>query len=228
VFAPDALTCGIGETAMIMVFLSSLAIGFSGSMMPGPLLTYTIRQALNHGPISGFIIIAGHALLELLLIVLIFLGFDMILQSDAAQTIIGIGGGLLLVYMGGRMIFDAIKKRIKIEIDGKRANSKNMVFSGMAISAANPYFIIWWAVIGLGLLLQAYQKYAVWGIIVFYIGHILADFIWYGLVSVVIGKTRKFIKEKPYRIIIMVLGGLLIYFGVSFFYFGVTNRVILY
>jgi threonine/homoserine/homoserine lactone efflux protein len=213
---------------MIMVFLSALAVGFSGSMMPGPLLTYTIRQALNHGPLSGFIIITGHAILELLLIILIFLGFDIILQSTATQTIIGIVGGLLLIYMGGRMIYDALKKRIKIELDAQKTKSKNMVLSGMAISAANPYFIIWWAVIGLGLLLQAYQTFGIMGIVIFYIGHITADFIWYGLVSVVIGKTRKFIKEKPYRIIIAVLGGVLIYFGISFFYYGITNQVILY
>lgn len=213
---------------MIMVFLSALAIGFSGAMMPGPLLTYTIRQALNHGPSSGFIIIAGHALLELFLIILIFWGFDIIFQSAAAQTLIGIIGGLLLVYMGGRMIFDALKKRIKIECDAKAANSKNMVLSGVAISAVNPYFIIWWAVIGLGLLLQAYQMFGIWGILVFYIGHVAADFIWYGLISVLIGKTRKFIKQKPYRIIIAILGGLLVYFGISFFYYGITHQVLLY
>ena len=49
---------------MAMIFLSAMAVAFSGAVMPGPLLTYTIRQALSRGPKSGFVIIIGHALLE--------------------------------------------------------------------------------------------------------------------------------------------------------------------
>ncbi|HHT46215.1 MAG TPA: LysE family transporter [Firmicutes bacterium] len=86
------------------------------------------------------------------------------------------------------------------------------------ISAANPYFLLWWAIIGLGFLLQAYKSFGTSGIIVFYIGHILADFIWYGFISTVVGKTRRFIKENPCRLIIALLGSIVIFFGGSFFY----------
>ena len=65
-------------------------VAFSGAVMPGPLLTYTIQQSLVHGTKSGFIIIIGHALLELLVITLIFLGFDILLQSSIAQIGIGV------------------------------------------------------------------------------------------------------------------------------------------
>ena len=81
---------------MAAILLSSMAVAFSGAVMPGPLLTYTIQQSLTKGGKSGFLIILGHALLELLLIVLIFFGFDMILQSNAAQIAIGLVGGALL------------------------------------------------------------------------------------------------------------------------------------
>jgi len=184
---------------MTLIFLSALAVAFSGAMMPGPLLTYTIRQALNSGPYSGFIIIVGHAVLEAILVILIFLGFDTILQSNSVQISIGIIGGLLLLYMGSDMIYNSFKKSIKIELDDKKTGARNMFLSGIAISAANPYFLLWWAVIGLGFLLQAYKSFGIAGVFLFYIGHILADFIWYGVISLIVGKTRKFIKEKVYR-----------------------------
>ncbi len=203
---------------MIIIFLSALAIAFSGAMMPGPLLTYTIRQSLNNGPRSGFIIIVGHAILEIVLIALIFLGFDIIFQSDPAQIFIGIVGGLLLVYMGFSMIFNALKNKIKIELDTKKSSSKSMFLSGIVISAINPYFLLWWAIIGLGFLLQAYKLFGVAGILIYYTGHILADFIWYGLISIIVGTTRKFINERIYQAIIIVLGCILIYFGGNFFY----------
>jgi threonine/homoserine/homoserine lactone efflux protein len=93
-----------------------------------------------------------------------------------------------------------------------------MFVSGIALSASNPYFLLWWAVVGLGFVMQSYNTMGYVGVAVYYIGHILADFIWYGAVSFIVGKTRKFIKEKPYRIVIIILGALLIFFGGNFVY----------
>ncbi len=202
---------------MIPLFLSALAVGYSGAMMPGSLLTYTIRQSLRAGPKSGFIIIAGHALLELVLITGIFLGLDAVLKSSAAQIAIGLVGGVLLTYMGIDMILKAAKNKVSVAVEAGKGASGSMFVSGIALSATNPYFLLWWALIGLGFLMNAYRDFAILGIVTYYIGHILADFSWYGLISVVVGTTRKFIKEKPYRIILMVLGGLLVYFGIKFF-----------
>jgi threonine/homoserine/homoserine lactone efflux protein len=201
---------------MVAVFLSALGIAFSGAIMPGPVLTYTIRQSLVSGPKAGFVIMVGHAILEILLISLIFLGFGVILQSNAAQIMIGIVGGLLLIYLGGGMITGAIQNKVKIQVDGAGGESRGMVLSGFLISASNPYFLLWWAVIGLGFLLAAYKAFGVPGVAVFYLGHILADFAWYGLISTVIGKTREFINERVYRFVVAGLGAMLVYFGGSF------------
>lgn len=210
---------------MLFLFFSALAVGFSGAMMPGSLLTYTIGQALESGPRSGFIITAGHAVLELFLIIFIFLGFNLVLQSSAAQIGIGLIGGLYLIYMGWDMIYSSAKNKLKLEADQSKSSSRNMFISGMVISAANPYFLLWWAVIGLGFIMQSFSAYAVTGVVIYYLGHITADFIWYGLVSIVVGKTRQFIKEKPYRLIIAALGCLLIYFGSTFVY-GAILKII--
>ena len=200
------------------LFLSALAIGFSGAIMPGPLLTYTIRRSLSDGPRAGFIIAAGHAVLELALIALIFLGFDMVLQSGAAQIGISLVGGGLLIFMGIKMILDAARNRVTVAADTDGARSHGMFLSGIVISAANPYFLIWWAVIGLGYITRAYDSLGFIGVPVYYFGHIAADFIWYGLVSVVVGTTRRFIGQKPYRILIALLGGVLVFFGGTFVY----------
>lgn len=210
---------------MFLIFVSALAVGFSGAMMPGSLLTYTIRQALTAGPKAGFIITLGHALLELALIILIFLGFNMVLKSEAAQFAIGMLGGALLMYMGVDMIAKAAKNKVSVKADEKGSSSKGMFLSGIVISAANPYFLLWWAVVGLGFVMQSYQEMGYIGVGIFYIGHILADFIWYGAISIIIGKTRKFIKEKPYRVIIVILGAALVFFGCRFVYGAIAGLV---
>lgn len=191
--------------------------------MPGSLLTYTIRKALSSGPRAGFIIIIGHALLELLLIIVIFLGFNIVLQSKPAQIAIGIIGGLLLAYMGIDMILGSLKNKISVNTGSNKTSSGSMVVSGLVLSATNPYFLLWWAIVGLGFITQSYASYGATGVTVYYFGHITADIIWYGLVSIIVGTTRKFIREKPYRIIITVLGCLLIFFGLKFVYGAVSS-----
>ncbi len=197
---------------MPILFLSAMTIAFSGAVMPGPLLTYTIKQAFTGGLKSGLTIILGHALLELLLIALIFLGFDIILQSTVAQIAIGIIGGALLGYMGVGMVAGAVRNTVKVNLEGA-SGARGLVASGFFISAMNPYFLLWWAVIGLGFLLAAYQSYGYLGVGIWFIGHISVDFLWYGFIAWLIGKTRRFLDERVYRIIIGVLGALLMYFG---------------
>jgi threonine/homoserine/homoserine lactone efflux protein len=207
---------------MILLFLSAFAVGFSGAVMPGPLMTYTIRKSLSAGPRAGFIIIAGHALLELFLVIVIFLGFDTVLKSEVTQIIIGITGGILLAYMGFDMIHNSSKNKISIQEDGK-SDSKNMVVSSIILTATNPYFILWWAIIGLGFIMQSYESYGAAGVTVYYFGHITADVTWYAFLSILVGTTRKFIKEKTYRIIIICLGCVLVFFGGKFIYGAVTS-----
>ncbi len=50
---------------MIGTFLQSLLIGYSGAVMPGPLLTYNINQSMRVGVRSDLILVAGFTLLEL-------------------------------------------------------------------------------------------------------------------------------------------------------------------
>lgn len=203
---------------MVYLFFSALTVGFSGAMMPGSLLTYTLQQSLKSGARAGILISIGHAVLELGLILLILLGLGAVLQSDVAQAVIGLAGGALLIVMGIQMVLGALRGSVRIKAGDEQNKAKNykLALSGALISAANPYFLLWWAVIGMGFIMKSYAALGLGGVAVYYFGHITADFIWYVSISAVIAKTRTFIKEKPYRVLIACLGGLLIYFGVTF------------
>lgn len=202
---------------MTGIFLSAMAIAISGAVMPGPLLTFTVRQAFSGGLKSGVLIMLGHALLELLLIALIFMGFDILLQSTVTQAIIGAVGGVLLGWMGVGMLLGALGNTLKIETEGT-ASTQSLVASGFLISAMNPYFLLWWAIIGLGFLLSAYQAFGFWGAGVWFAGHIATDFLWYGFLSWLIGKTSRFLDARLYRMMVGGLGVMLVFFGINFFY----------
>lgn len=201
------------------IFIKSFITGFSGAMMPGSLLTYTMEKSMRSGVKAGFLTSLGHALLELVLVILLFLGVGKYLEIPLAQMIIGLLGGTVLIFFGAGMVRDALKGNLSIDMkDPSASNNGAMgtILGSAAVSATNPYFLVWWATAGLGLMMDAHNVLGLTGVVLFYIGHILSDFSWYTFVSFIIGKTRQFINMKTYRIIIAILGAVLIAFGIRF------------
>jgi threonine/homoserine/homoserine lactone efflux protein len=107
----------------------------------------------------------------------------------------------------------------RLELDGNGAAGLNPVAAGVLMSAANPYWLIWWLTIGLGYVMFSMQ-YGLLGVALFYVGHILADFAWYTLVSGAVAQGRRFLSDGLYRGFLAVCGVFLFGFGG---YFGVQG-----
>lgn len=202
---------------MVEVFFQSLLIGYSGAIMPGSLLTYTIDKSIKSGAKSGLLISIGHSILELLLVILILLGVGKYLGTQTAQTVVGLVGGCVLGFFGFSMLKDVFRNKVNIDFkETSESKHANILVAGAVISASNPYFIFWWAAVGLGLIMNAYNFLGLLGVVLFYFGHILADITWYCFISTLISKTRRFISLKVYKGVIIILGICLIAFGLSF------------
>ena len=209
-----------------MLTISAFLIGLSGAMMPGPLLTYVINGSLQKGTIAGPLIMIGHSLLELLLIILLLSGLSNLFASDLFTSIIGITGGTVLFLMAINMIISVKNKEISFEKEIEKDTKINNKFSGFIlpgalISISNPYWIIWWATIGITYLAGAQQQGMI-GISAFFLGHITADFAWYTLVAFIISQGRKLLTDKLYRILIVLFALILILFGGNFLLEGVS------
>lgn len=202
---------------MLQIFLQSVVIGYSGAIMPGTLLTYTLEKSIKAGAKAGLMVAVGHVMLEFILVLLIFLGLGKYLDTPTAQITIGILGGAVLILFGTTMLREIYMGKIGINFKGEGGDRfGNILIGGAIVSATNPYFIVWWAAIGLGLILNAYNTFGLIGVMIFYLGHIISDLTWYGLISALIGKTRNFINLRAYKIIIGILGISLIGFGAKF------------
>ncbi len=201
----------------VEIFIQALLIGYSGAIMPGSLLTYTLNESLKFGAKSGLIISMGHALLEMGLVILIFFGIGDYLSTPIAQLIISISGGLVLVFLGINMIKDSLSDKVGIDLkESSEIHYGNLLAGGALLSASNPYFLVWWATIGLGLIMNAYKYMGILGIALVYFGHITADITWYVFVAALVGKTRSFINPRVYKTIIIILGCCLCGFGIKF------------
>ncbi len=200
----------------ITIFLVSFTIALSGSLMPGPLFAATVCLTTRHGFIAGPMLMAGHAISEAVMVALIVAGTDQFINNPFVIKGISGVGAVILIYFGINMVRSA--RGLCLESDCLQSKSANLVFEGITLSIANPYWSIWWLTIGLGFVLGA-RKTGVIAVAVFFIGHILADILWYCSVAYAVSKSRKFISDKVYRTIIIICGVSLIVFGI---YFGLS------
>ncbi len=204
-------------TTLLTIFASSFVIALSGALMPGPLLTATISESSRHGFIAGPLMIAGHAVLELALVVAFLLGLAPFIQQPLVFAATALFGSVILFRMAFGMFRSLPSLRLSWEGNQKRTN--HPMISGILMSVANPYWIIWWATIGLGYILYSW-RFGFWGIAVFFAGHILADLVWYSLIAAAVAGGRHFLTDHLYRSLIAVCAALLIVFAGYFAYAG--------
>ena len=209
---------------LLVVFGTALLIGFSGAIVPGPLLSVTINESLRRGAVGGLLVVCGHGLLEMLLVIGIASGFNKILALKTVGSVIGVSGGLVLLWFGYSIICN-ISREIDVFKDeegktkGKKEGWHAPVIAGIVTSISNPFWFLWWAAVGTALIVQALSQGTA-GLIAFYSGHILADFIWYMFVTIMVVYSKRFLNEKTYKIILIACGIFLICFGIYFILSG--------
>jgi len=202
------------------IFLSSFIIGLSGAMMPGPVLVATIHGVARRGFVAAPLIVLGHGVLEVALIFGIVKGLDSVLANPAASALIGIFGGVALLWMAGEMMLSVRTATLDVKADTKKgALPSHPVFTGMLTSAVNPYWVLWWATIGLKYVGMS-MKLGTSGLACFYGGHILADLGWYGLVAAGLVLGRKLMTDRAYGVLIALCAAALIWFGAYFAWDG--------
>lgn len=208
---------------LITLFLTSFIVGFSGAMMPGPLLAVTIAETPRKGFRTGPILIGGHALAEIAVVVVLSLGLVALAENETVGRGIAIIGGAMLIFMGAGMIAQLFKKDINQSGEsGSGKKSGRLILDGIITSLSNPYWFVWWATTGSAFLVKS-LKFGAVGPTVFYFGHILSDLVWYSFVSFVIWKGRKFVTGIGYKILIGACALFLVYLGVSFIYDGISG-----
>jgi threonine/homoserine/homoserine lactone efflux protein len=203
---------------LILLFLTSFLIALSGALMPGPMLTVTIADSTQKGFWVGPLVVLGHGLLELALIFLILTGLGPFLSEPHVIGLVGLAGGLVLFWLGISMIRSAGKLKLNFERNPS-APSRSSVLYGILTSLSNPYWTLWWATIGMGYLVSS-LKFGAAGIFFFFVGHILADLVWYSAVSFAVSRGRRLISNTIYQRLIGICGAFLILFGFWFLYFG--------
>jgi len=192
-----------------LFLLSAAGISLSGVMIPGPLTAATIAKGYREQN-AGIFIALGHLVIELPLMVLIYFGFAQFFASPEVKKVIGVAGGLMLLFMGA-MVVRGMGKNLAEAADLPYSS----FVTGIVMTGANPYFFLWWATIGIALIVTA-AAFGIWGLVAFAVVHWSCDLVWEQVVSMSVFRTRHLWTQKVQRIVFGICALALVGFGVWF------------
>lgn len=211
---------------LLALFFQSFLVGFSGAMMPGPLLAVDIAETPRHGWKAGPILSTGHAVAEIAVVVVLSFGLAALAQSDIVASVIGVVGGIALILMGSSMGYETLKNRLSYEVDGaSKSGSHRLAAKGITATLSNPYWFVWWATTGLAFLLKS-QQFGWVGPVVFYFGHIMSDFVWYTAVSLLLWQGKRLLVGRGMKLLMGLCAAFLIYLGCTFIMDGVSGELV--
>ncbi len=197
----------IFEFAVLVIVISA-----SGVMAPGPLFAANVSYGLREGVRAGLKIAIGHTIAELPLVILLGIGVFSFESFPEFRIIVSIFGAVTLFAFAAIQI-RAIVRRKEPSPSNPRQGQK---LTGIVLSALNPFFIIWWLTIGFKLISDAMLVWAFAGILIVFALHIWMDFAWLGMVSFLASKSARILSNRNYKILMMGLSLMLVYFGVTF------------
>jgi len=201
-----------------LTFLASaVVISLSGVMAPGTLTAATIAQG-TRSKNAGALIAIGHAIIEIPLIFLLILGFGIVLKSQKTQIAIGFAGGGVLPLDGH---WDTPTTFEKPDTPPGQATKPALSLRALSLSIGNPYFLLWWATVGLNLALKARALGAL-ALVLFAIVHWLCDLVWLHLLAWTSFKGSALLSPGRQKIVFGICAVALVFFGTKFIYDATT------
>ena len=196
------------EFAVLVIVISA-----SGVMAPGPLFAANVSYGLKEGTRAGIKMAIGHTIVEFPLVILLGVGVFSLEAFPEFRIIISIFGSITLFVFAGIQIRTVFGKKELVSSNLKQSP----LFVGITLSALNPFFLIWWFTIGFKLISDAMLIWAFAGILIVFALHIWMDFAWLGMISFLASKSSRILSNRNYKILMIVLSFMLIYFGITFF-----------
>lgn len=200
----------LATTTLSSFLLTTVAISLSGVLAPGPITAATLASGSRNRH-AGILVGLGHVAVELPLILLLAAGLGTVLKAQAFRMVISLAGGGLLVLMGVQLLV-SLRRGQTAE---KASLQRHPFWIGLALSGANPYFLLWWATVGLTMTSQAMDL----GLLVlalFALVHWLCDFVWLEILSQAGFKGSQLCGRRSQAAISLVCAIVLIAFGAKF------------
>lgn len=204
---------------LLLFLIQVFIISFSGAMQPGAISANAITMGTRNRW-AGALLAIGHVIIELPLIILIIIGIGPIFQKTSTQIVISTAGGTVLLYMAYNMFKSA--GHISNLSAGTRKDKP--VLAGIVFTISNPFFLIWWATLGLALATEA-TELGMYAFVLFAVVHWLVDLLWVTALSLASFHGATLMGPKVQAVIIKICAAAMLFLGLFFIYNAVRLMI---
>ena len=136
---------------MISILITSLLLGLSAGLAPGPLLTLVITETLQQDVKAGIKVAMAPLITDLPIIVISLLLLAKLSNSNLILGIISIAGAIFVFYIAFETI---ISKGIEIKLERTKSQS---LTKGILANALSPHPYLFWITVGSPIMTKAME-----------------------------------------------------------------------
>jgi threonine/homoserine/homoserine lactone efflux protein len=196
-------------------FISAgILLGLSAGLSPGPLLTLVITQTLKHNKKEGIKVAMSPLITDLPIILTAMFILKKVSEFNLILALISFSGGVFLAYLG----IESVRIK-KLNVDQQDLSKSESLKKGIIANFLNPSPYLFWTTVGTPLIFDALQINLITSVlflIAFYT-FLLGSKI---MIAFLTARSKLFINQKIYLIVMKILGIILILFSLIFFYDG--------
>jgi putative LysE/RhtB family amino acid efflux pump len=132
---------------MYAALVTGLGLGLLVAAQVGPLWLLCARSSLRHGFAVGLAIGAGVAVIDFAYATLGAAGAARVLDIPMLRPVLGLVGGGVLIWLGSRTLWSALRVRHGAEADSEVASPRAAFVTALGATASNPATIASWAAV---------------------------------------------------------------------------------
>ena len=200
---------------MAHAFTLGFGLGFLVALQLGPVSLYQIKTTLRNGLAVGLAFAAGIALVDLAYAALGAVGVAPLLTVGPLETILGLLGAAVLVFLGVRTLRSAF--RVRLGEPAAAMSARRGFAVALSMTAANPLTIASWAAI-FSAASAAGAASTLEGAVLLVLGVGLGSATWDVSLATATALVGRFVGDRFLRAVDLVAGVGLVCFGIALAY----------
>jgi threonine/homoserine/homoserine lactone efflux protein len=201
-----------------------ISLSSSGVLAPGPLFFANLAYSTRLDRWSGVKVAYGHTIVELPLIIMLAAGLFTFDVAKKYSDIIGFVGGIAMLAFASLQIASIIKNE-RVSSLSQITAGKSPLLAGVALTALNPFFILWWSTVGLKLIADSESFGISTGLVMLFVLHIWMDYAWLGATAFLTSIGDFILRSKYYSVLRLGLAAAMVYYGISFVLQAVSSQI---
>ncbi len=198
---------------MIEIIANGVQLGIVLTFLVGPVFFTIIQTSIERGFWRGVLVAVGVSISDILYVAICYFGFAQVLASSILKVYMAYAGGIILIGFG--LYHLLMKSRVKPDSPFSSIQEKRLfryIIKGFVINGMTPMVLFFW--IGTVSLATINFGYAKGGEFVLFFASMLLTILTTDVLKAYLAdKLRQLLTTQSLRIMNLILGAVLIFFG---------------